>query len=168
MKRYQQIRPLSEKINKYSSIILNDALNFYKKELGINVKIKLIVKRKLSNKEYGYIFISNKLQPYYIAYIEEAMDSLMLKRLAHEVTHIQQNVGNKLYVKNKMIYWENKPYMSFEDYNNINNYDKHSNIPWEKEANLNKEILYNKYINSIQFDRLKDTNPNIKFIGDNL
>jgi hypothetical protein len=167
MKRYKQLKPIEEKIN-YIKLVLENAINFFKEKLHTNVSIKLHIHNHISSKTYGYIPLGNKIESVYDLYIEKGAIDNMIKNIAHEITHIKQKVYHDLFFKDNYIYWKNKPYMSIEEYNKIT-YTKWKILPWEKEADTNREILFDAYLKSKQFKELKNSNdPTIEFIADNI
>ena len=72
-----------------------------------------------------------------------------LKCIAHEMVHVKQFFRRELRCVGHMIIWKNQTFSAETlSRHNVtrNSYDEYINMPWEREAFLKEELLFNEFI----------------------
>jgi len=93
----------------------------------------------------------------------------ILKIITHEMTHIWQIVNVKLGVNSDMTWftWDGNDYITLEDYKSNRDFEKHKELPWEREAYDNSEIYPNMYKKTPRFTELGEKDPTLAYIISN-
>jgi hypothetical protein len=145
--------------------LYNSAIIYYMKKLGINVPIQVsFYKARRSNNMFGHITPNKPTN----LKIENSTPSLILRMIAHEITHSKQFLKKELTIQNGNLYWFDDPIISVDEYSKFIEYnDKYKNLPFEKEAFTNEEKLRNEFLNSEDYITAMDSNPTLKYIKDN-
>jgi hypothetical protein len=131
---------LKDIILEISQNILNDALKFFKSELKLNNANILLI--NTANKSYLGAVSFPKNHTYKININFDDTKFGFIKRLAHEMIHIQQMELNKLiFIDNNTISYNGIQYNNI-DYNK--NYHE-KEFPFEIEAFTMEKVLSNKF-----------------------
>jgi mutator protein MutT len=121
---------------------------------------------KSKTKEFGHVDLNNKNLDYKITVQSDLGLDLMLRYIAHEITHIAQIEHKDLASKSDGIYFKGQQFpkdvLMYDDYN------QHKSLPWEQEAYENQLRFVDEFYTSRQFEDLKETtnDPNLKFLID--
>lgn len=153
--------------SKYNKIIIEDFVNYILDKYNIQIpKLKIKIIKKINKKTFGYVDLYSLEKGIYEIKIEDGGTIYILSLISHELTHIIQYLTNKLNYEDNMIVWNNKPYITLEDYNSldIENYKK---LPWEKEAYDNQDKLFNEYKSKTKFSNIKNKDTTLDFLIDN-
>jgi hypothetical protein len=143
-----------------SLILYNDFMKYMLKKANINIKVKLLVGIK-AKKYFGYVDLKQLDKGNQTIRIEDASLKIVLKRIAHEITHIIQYKKGDLNYKDDQITWKGKSIISIKDYNNAA-HDTHNNLPFEKEAIESKKSV-DQYITK-ELNKFKGSSPTMDFI----
>jgi hypothetical protein len=77
------------------------------------------------------------------------------KHITHEMLHIKQVMKNELSWDKVNFYWNDKPVISINDYNNLGNKpDLYKHLPWEKEAYDMQDSFTSAFKSSDEFFNL--------------
>jgi len=154
------------KIKPFEKVLYNNFIEFLNNEHNKNIKIELKIIKPSHSHAFGFIDFHSIIKKKYRIQVEYQLAGL-LKRIAHEYIHIVQIIDKKLEISEDLFYlkWNNIQY-SIEEYKNISDYSEHKKMPWEKEAYKQQDILFEKYLKSEYFDKIKN-DPNIDFLYNN-
>jgi hypothetical protein len=160
---------IAQKIPNWQKQIISSFLDFLKGKYSISVPVEIKIGGK-SKRSFGYADFNSFLKGKYTLNISDGSIEIQLQYIAHEFMHLLQFLNKNLQVdlKNKMLLWKNKPYMTIPEYTSITDYEAYKKIPWEADAITAAKPLADEFKRSKEFETLKNTtDPNLKFIFDN-
>ena len=173
--REKELEELNEKLigklQPYESKLINAYLEFLQNHFNIKKEIDIILKKPDSKSMFGYIDLIAMSSGKYQIIIKYQFGT-MLGHIAHEFTHISQYIRGDLdYTTDRTyIIWKNEPFITIKDLEkSTKDLVKYKELPWEKEAYKNQEILPDKFKKSKYFKELYDNaDPTLIFVLDNL
>lgn len=142
-------------------ILHASAIDYFKRELGISTDVKIRYKKVSKSHSFGYFDFNKTIT------VEDAGTTITIGNIAHELTHVQQMQSKRLEVKEKQMFWEGKPIVSYDEYSHNRDFNVHKNWPWEIEAYSNQKLLPQKYYKSAEFIKTMNSNPTLKYMLDN-
>lgn len=143
----------------YEKDIFNNYVEFLKDHFNVSKEVEISIRKPNSKAMFGYIDLVSMKQGKYKIVVKNVFGTL-LGHIGHEYTHVAQFLRGDLDYTDDLsfVLWKNQPYISVKDLNKFTKDDlvKYKELPWEKEAYHNQDILPNIYKKSKFFKELKD------------
>ena len=167
MNTLKEFISINEGFSPYFKLIYDDFIIYLKNEYNIKkpVKLKVQPKRKVA---VGDVNMSEMMNgKFVISTKSDRGVSVTLINIAHEMTHINQFLNNKLSSvqteDGTFITWNGKPIISDKDYDSIT-YAKYKELPWEKEAIMQGLLLFKQYEKSGSVESLIGKNKTLDYL----
>jgi len=178
-KRLRELSGISEgiftvdnSVKKYEKFIIDAVIEFMKNKLNFDVKI--IVKKKQNDSLIGDISLNHNSvvnNKFTLHFNPNGSYKRMIQSLIHELTHISQVYKGELRPSEdyKSIIWKDDFILSAREYSKVmKNFSEYKNLPWEKEAYDNMNLLYDDFISSNFWTTLQGKDETLDFIINNI
>lgn len=117
--------------------------------------LKIIFMEDLSSVKKTKILSENRIQncglavlnsDNYVVYVNQTMDlQEIIKTIFHELAHVTQHIQKRYRIIGSQIIWENK--IPFPIYLHDIEYERYHNLPWEVDARMVENDVFEKWKN---------------------
>ena len=162
------------KFKDYEQILFSSTIDFYLKYLLGNkknsIKLRIVPKDNLMKGSFANVILNAEAMNNNIFTLNinrNSGTSIMLKYLAHEITHVAQIVDKRLSTEDfKTLQWDGKDIISDKEYTKLRrkDFDAYMGLPHEKDAEDNAKKLPSLFKNSNEFKNLYGINSTLDII----